>query len=158
MILVPKCLTQRTITAALFFTFAGTLLSQNVGSSEQSSTISPNLIASASLPSSWDGLLSHSSRNATSQDLLGKETATPSIGIPSATPTTQAFPLPATSSNRIPMPDPNTIASVQDTTKSHNSMISIGPGVLPLNARLDPNATQRYGVAPAVVQIHFGHK
>jgi hypothetical protein len=156
--MVPKCLTQRTITAALFFTFAGTLLSQNVGSSEQSSTTSPNLIASASIPSVWNSLLSDPARNAPQQGLLGKETATPSLGIPSATPTTQAFPLPATSFNRMPMPNANTIASVQDTTKSHNSMISVGPDVLPLNARLDPNATQRYGAAPAVVQIHFGHK
>jgi hypothetical protein len=155
MIMVPKCLTQRTITAALFLTFAGTLLSQNVGTSGQASTTSPNLIASASIPPVGNSLLSDLAPH---QDLLGKETATPSLGIPSATPTSQAFPLSATSFNRIPMPNLNTIASVQDTTKSHNGMISVGPDVLPLNARLDPNATQRYGAAPAVVQIHFGHK
>jgi hypothetical protein len=151
-------LTRKAITATLFFTFAGTLLSQTVASTEQSSTTAPNLIASASIPSSWNSLLSDSARNAAPQGLLNKEAVTPSL-ITTTTPsvTKATFPLTASSLDHISAPKLNTIASVQDT-KGHSSMVSVGPDVLPLSVRLDPNELQKYGAAPAVVQIHFGHK
>jgi hypothetical protein len=37
------------------------------------------------------------------------------------------------------------------------SWISVGPGSLPLAITIQPDATQKYGAAPAILQVYFGH-
>jgi hypothetical protein len=53
-----------------------------------------------------------------------------------------------------------TIASVREQSQSpkRNSFIGVEPGVMPLNIRMDPTASQKYGAAPAMVEIRIGRK
>jgi hypothetical protein len=37
------------------------------------------------------------------------------------------------------------------------SWISVGPGSLPLAITIQPDALQKYGAAPAILQVYFGH-
>jgi hypothetical protein len=46
-----------------------------------------------------------------------------------------------------------------DTTRAvRKSWISVGPGSLPLATTIQPDATQRYGADPAILQVYFGHR
>jgi hypothetical protein len=50
----------------------------------------------------------------------------------------------------------NTVASVREQSTKRNSLIGVQPGSMPLDIRMDPTSTQKYGAAPAMVQIRIG--
>jgi hypothetical protein len=55
-------------------------------------------------------------------------------------------------------PKLNTIAWVPEKSSVHKGAIRVEPDVLPLNVRLDPTASEKFGAAPALVRLSFGRK
>ena len=49
-------------------------------------------------------------------------------------------------------------AMLNDAGPKPKRSFGVGPGVLPLDIRLNPNVIEQYGAAPAVVNFHFGKK
>jgi hypothetical protein len=41
---------------------------------------------------------------------------------------------------------------------NRKSWICAGPGSLPLAVTIQPDATQKYGTSPGILQIYFGHR
>lgn len=150
-----KSLTRHAGTAALFFTFVGVLLSQTPGTNSDSA-VSPDLIALST---------THPMGNYPALDLSRDEkpqnvTSLPVSPLSSTSSLTKpALLVPGTPADpTLAAPKLITIASVRDQSTKRNSLIGVQPGMLPLDVRMDPTAAQKYGAAPATVQIRIGRK
>ena len=135
-------LTRRAISAALFVTFAGTLFSQSMEKNQQSREATPDLMASITKSDTF--------QYERPQEGMSQATVVPSVG--SLTKTNTSV------DGMLTPPMFNTIAWVQEKSPAHNSIVRVGPDVLPLNVRLDPTVLPRYGAAPAVMRLSFGRK
>jgi hypothetical protein len=145
--------TRRASSVALFLTFAGVLVAQTPGT-DSDSTTSPELIA-LSIPRSMS---THSGPDAVIDEKL--QTPTSLATFPS--PSTTAVPnptriMPGTPANATMAASKlATVASVREQSTKRNSVIGVQPGTMPLDVRMDPTSTQKYGAAPAMVQIRIG--
>ena len=142
MVMRSENLTRRAISAALFVTFAGTLFSQSLEQNQQSREATPDLMASIT---KLDTV-----RYERPQEGMSKEAAAPSVGSLTNTKTSV--------DRTLTPPKFNTSAWVQEKSPAHDSIVRVEPDVLPLDVRLDPTALPRYGAAPAVMRLTFGHK
>jgi hypothetical protein len=147
-----KNVTRHASAAALFLTFAGVLVAQTPGINSDSSA-SPELIA-LSTP--------HSTSTYSVPD-AGRDTSTLATSpAPSAPCVNPARVMPGTpagttsASSTLAASNLNTIASVGEQSAKRNSFIGVQPGMMPLDIRMDPTSTQKYGAAPAMVQLRIG--
>jgi hypothetical protein len=137
-----KSLTRQATYVVFSFTFAGALFSQSVEKNQQSTEATPILMASITKPDT--------PRYEKPEKSVSQHTETPVAGSLLRT---------DTSVERMSFsPKLNTIAWVPEKSPSHNSPVRVEPDVLPLNVRLDPMVTEKYGAAPAVVRLSFGRK
>jgi hypothetical protein len=143
-----KSISRRVSTAALFLTFAGVLFAETPGTNADS-TASLEL---AALPAT------HSASNNSVTDATHVPTsltAAPSQSTPSSR-TMPGTPAGANASAIAAAANLNTIASVQEQSTKRSSYIGVQSGTMPLDIRMDPTSTQKYGAAPAMVQIRIG--
>jgi hypothetical protein len=158
MFMQHKNLSRHAGTAALFFTFAGVLLSQTPGT-DSDSTTSPELIALSTPRSMSNYSVPDAGRDEKSQNLTSLATS-PSPNTSSLTnPTKPARVMPGTPADPTLLASKlNTTASVREQSTKRNSLIGVQPGSMPLDVRMDPTASQKYGAAPAMVEIRIGRK
>jgi hypothetical protein len=145
--------TRQASAAALFLTFAGVLVAQTPGT-DSDSLNSPELIA-LSIPRSMS---THSGPDAVPNEKVPTPTSLATLPAPSTTSLTNSTRvMPGTpASTTLAASKLNTVASVREQSTKRNSVIGVQPGNMPLDIRMDPTSTQKYGAAPAMVQIRIG--
>jgi hypothetical protein len=145
--------TRQASTAALFLTFAGVLVAQTP-STDSDSMNAPELIA-LSIPRSMS---THSGPDAGPNEKVQTPTSLATLPSPNTTSLTNPTRvMPGTPANpTLAASKLNTVASVREQSTKRSSLIGVQPGTMPLDVRLDPTSTQKYGAAPAMVQIRIG--
>jgi hypothetical protein len=153
-----KSTTRQASTVALFLTFAGVLFAQTPGN--QSDSVAPLELIALSTP--------HSSINTSVSDTHAPasltnspSSSTPSSITPSLASPTRTMPgtlagASAPASATTGATSLNTIASAQEQSTKRSGFIGVQPGIMPLDIRMDPTSTQKYGAAPAMAQIRIG--